>query len=56
MHRRRFNFGRDLKYLIAIVRMEKYTYKKVLTQKEKGVNIIEDQARKKSIKQKYKNF
>ena len=52
VHRRRFNFGRDLKYLIAIVRMEKYTYKKVLTQKEKGVNIIEDQARKRSIKQK----
>ena len=36
--------------------MEKFFYKKVLTQEEKGVNIIEDQARKRSIKTKIKKL
>ena len=40
--------------------MEKNTYKNVLTQRKKGVNIIEDQAEKKSRKNKnkktFKNF
>ena len=39
---------------------EKNTYKKVLTKRKKGVNIIEDQARKRSIKirnkKTFKNF
>ena len=36
--------------------MGKYTYKNVLTQKKKGVNIIKDQARKRSIKTKIKKL
>ena len=36
--------------------MEKYTYKNVLTQRKKGVNIIEDQAEKSQEKIKIKKL
>lgn len=39
-----------------MTKKEKNTYKKVLTKRKKGVNIIEDQARKRSIKTKNKKL